>query len=66
MLVDDSESRRLRRVNVCILSCSQLPCVCKDHDDPNSSYRLLAASKADLRWRSVVQLSVYPGNTLLC
>ena len=65
MLVDDSESRCLRRVNVGILSCSQLVCVCKDHDDPNSPYHLLAASKADLQWRSVVRLSVYPGSILL-
>ena len=64
MLVDDSESRYPRHVNVGILSCSQLRYVCKDHDDPNSS--LLAALKADLRWRSVVQLSVYPGSILLC
>ena len=66
MLVDDSESRCLRRVNVDILSCSLLPCVCKDHDEPNSSYHLLGASGADLRWRSVAQLSVCPGSILPC
>jgi hypothetical protein len=65
MLVDDSKLRCLRLVNVGILSCSRLPCVCKDHDDTDSSYRLLAVSKADLQWRSAVRLSVYPESILL-
>ena len=64
MLVGDSKSRCLRLVNVGILSCSQLKYECKDHDDPYSSYRLLAVSKADLQWRSVVRLSVYPKSIL--
>jgi hypothetical protein len=65
MLVDDSKSRCLRLVNVGILSCSWLPCACKDHDDLNSSYRPPAASIADSRWRSAVRLSVYPESILL-
>ena len=66
MLVDDSESRCLHRVNVGILFCSRLHCVYKDYDDPNSFYCLLAASKADLQWQSVVRPSVYPGSISLC